>query len=133
MVISVFFIIIVSFFLMIRRPPRSTRTDTLCPYTSLFRSVGCRGHRHDRRTRHPYAAVGAGGDDDRTSLRAAIGDRPVLVLHSSRRRGSVGQLHVRLVHRAPRQREPLLGPRQLGDRKNVAEGKSEAISVVLGG
>src|SRR3546814_15271016 len=26
------------FFLMIRRPPRSTRTDTLYPYTTLFRS-----------------------------------------------------------------------------------------------
>src|SRR3546814_14369708 len=25
---------------MIRRPPRSTRTDTLCPYTTLFRSMG---------------------------------------------------------------------------------------------
>src|SRR6056297_4049913 len=32
---SVFF-----FFLMIRRPPRSTRTDTLFPYTTLFRSRG---------------------------------------------------------------------------------------------
>src|SRR3546814_8380870 len=32
--IGVFF-----FFLMIRRPPRSTRTDTLFPYTTLFRSV----------------------------------------------------------------------------------------------
>src|SRR3546814_9569923 len=27
---------------MIRRPPRSTRTDTLFPYTTLFRSVGWR-------------------------------------------------------------------------------------------
>src|SRR3546814_8387700 len=27
---------------MIRRPPRSTRTDTLFPYTTLFRSVGIR-------------------------------------------------------------------------------------------
>src|SRR3546814_17778408 len=27
-------------FLMIRRPPRSTRTDTLFPYTTLFRSRG---------------------------------------------------------------------------------------------
>src|SRR3546814_14235946 len=26
------------FYLMIRRPPRSTRTDTLLPYTTLFRS-----------------------------------------------------------------------------------------------
>src|SRR3546814_12485447 len=29
---------VVFFFLMIRRPPRSTRTDTLFPYTTLFRS-----------------------------------------------------------------------------------------------
>src|SRR3546814_12782206 len=29
----------VFFFLRIRRPPRSTRTDTLFPYTTLFRSV----------------------------------------------------------------------------------------------
>src|SRR3546814_4508264 len=28
------------FFLMIRRPPRSTLTDTLFPYTTLFRSAG---------------------------------------------------------------------------------------------
>src|SRR3546814_2539676 len=28
------------FFLMLRRPPRSTRTDTLFPYTTLFRSLG---------------------------------------------------------------------------------------------
>src|SRR3546814_5717150 len=40
------------FFLMIRRPPRSTRTDTLVPYTTLFRSdrrnygeSDCRGSR----------------------------------------------------------------------------------------
>src|SRR3546814_19102331 len=29
------------FFLMIRRTPRSTRTDTLFPYTTLFRSDEC--------------------------------------------------------------------------------------------
>src|SRR3546814_11646429 len=33
----------VFFFLMIRRPPRSTRTDTLFPYTTLFRSPQDRG------------------------------------------------------------------------------------------
>src|SRR3546814_5812850 len=32
------------FCLMLRRPPRSTRTDTLFPYTTLFRSL-CRGAR----------------------------------------------------------------------------------------
>src|SRR3546814_4113448 len=30
---------------MIRRPPRSTRTDTLFPYTTLFRSLPLRGER----------------------------------------------------------------------------------------
>src|SRR3546814_17658567 len=29
------------FFLRLRPPPRSTRTDTLFPYTTLFRSPGC--------------------------------------------------------------------------------------------
>src|SRR3546814_15686232 len=32
-------VILVIFFLIIRRPPRSTRTDTLFPYTTLFRSI----------------------------------------------------------------------------------------------
>src|SRR3546814_17915216 len=32
-------VFLVFFFLMIRRPPRSTRTDTLFPYTTLFRSL----------------------------------------------------------------------------------------------
>src|SRR3546814_15117811 len=36
------------FFLMIRRPPRSTRTDTLFPYTTLFRS-------YSPRTRVPFS------------------------------------------------------------------------------
>src|SRR3546814_3747631 len=34
--------ICVFFFLMVRRPPRSTRTDTLFPYTTLFRSPDAR-------------------------------------------------------------------------------------------
>src|SRR3546814_1545403 len=39
------------FFLMIRRPPRSTRTDTLFPYTTLFRSKFHTGddRRHSKR------------------------------------------------------------------------------------
>src|SRR3546814_7878022 len=39
----------VFFFLMIRRPPRSTRTDTLFPYTTLFRS----SHTFARHLREP--------------------------------------------------------------------------------
>src|SRR3546814_6449701 len=45
---------------MIRRPPRSTRTDTLFPYTTLFRSNGaCTGK-------------AAGGDADRDPVRRNI-------------------------------------------------------------
>src|SRR3546814_5007149 len=40
---------------MIRRPPRSTRTDTLFPYTTLFRS----GRRAERR-QHRFAIIDAG-------------------------------------------------------------------------
>src|SRR3546814_13208470 len=38
------------FFLFLRQPPRSTRTDTLFPYTTLFRSVfaGVERHAFDR-------------------------------------------------------------------------------------
>src|SRR3546814_19166430 len=41
---------------MIRRPPRSTRTDTLFPYTTLFRSVG---------ERNALMFAGAVGPEDR--------------------------------------------------------------------
>src|SRR3546814_15613791 len=76
------------FFLMIRLPPRSTRTDTLFPYTTLFRSIRTDGHggavvaggacavvgdaRRDTRRRdtRPCTAGGhAGADTDRKSTR----------------------------------------------------------------
>src|SRR3546814_3227849 len=38
---------------MIRRPPRSTRTDTLFPYTTLFRSYACQKQAvEDQKTQH---------------------------------------------------------------------------------
>src|SRR3546814_4131056 len=40
---------------MIRPPPRSTRTDTLFPYTTLFRSV----YYLNYHSRYPYASVRA--------------------------------------------------------------------------
>src|SRR3546814_15295446 len=43
------------FILMIRRPPRSTRTDTLFPYTTLFRS-------HRRNQRAGDEGADAGGE-----------------------------------------------------------------------
>src|SRR3546814_6271245 len=57
---------------MIRRPPRSTRTDTLFPYTTLFRSAG----------RCPRAARLSEGD-----VRAAQGAD-----HDRRRHGRAGSM-----------------------------------------
>src|SRR3546814_7269399 len=48
------------FFLMLRRPPISTRTDTLFPYTTLFRSGT--GRRHRRHQARALRRAGAGGD-----------------------------------------------------------------------
>src|SRR3546814_15506054 len=48
------------FFLMIRRPPRSTRTDTLFPYTTLFRSGQLRTRRRSSRNRHSQEREHAG-------------------------------------------------------------------------
>src|SRR3546814_1646452 len=61
----------VVFFLMIRRPPRSTRTDTLFPYTTLFRSLPDPPLYRQRARR---AAVGA-RDDDRPPRYARRQDR----------------------------------------------------------
>src|SRR3546814_11112919 len=46
----------VVFFLMIRRPPRSTRTDTLFPYTTLFRSNKVHASCRYTDTRRPAGA-----------------------------------------------------------------------------
>src|SRR3546814_7644675 len=72
---------------MIRRPPRSTRTDTLFPYTTLFRSYGTgepagrvgglQRHPPDRRDpraaecdRRPCRARAGGADTGRPRLRS---------------------------------------------------------------
>src|SRR3546814_4251769 len=53
------------FFLMIRRPPRSTRTDTLFPYTTLFRSQAYEQLGRDEDARKAaLAAVAMASPDD---------------------------------------------------------------------
>src|SRR3546814_4147626 len=53
---------------MIRRPPRSTRTDTLFPYTTLFRSQATGSRPHERH-RHELARPGrrTGRSEEHTS------------------------------------------------------------------
>src|SRR3546814_13353354 len=60
---------------MIRRPPRSTRTDTLFPYTTLFRSVVADLPEHDDAAAgHVFAAVRAAALDHRDGARVADGE-----------------------------------------------------------
>src|SRR3546814_7457780 len=79
---------------MIRRPPRATRTDTLFPYTTLFRSAirvdvlaeqvdlahALRGelgdfHQHVLERPADFLAAGVGHHAERAVLRAALHDR----------------------------------------------------------
>src|SRR3546814_2370028 len=69
---------------MIRRPPRSTRTDTLFPYTTLFRSLVRTGdavHRVHRRKHRPTAARGTGDPVGPSADRPPCGRDPHLPHH----------------------------------------------------
>src|SRR3546814_17113565 len=75
---SLWVLFVFFFFLMIRRPPRSTRTDTLFPYTTLFRSSDRdqrdeREHRAGRtlRNRHRHERLA-----EREALRLLAGPEP---------------------------------------------------------
>src|SRR3546814_15396199 len=94
---------------MIRRPPRSTRTDTLFPYTTLFRSCNARigTNRRSRAAVVRWRRCGRTTASDR-------GEQPHRIQHQGD--GRDGQ---RPVH-------PL-------DRKSVVEGKSVSVRVDLGG
>src|SRR3546814_964445 len=76
---------------MIRRPPRSTRTDTLFPYTTLFRSlVGM----HRRRLDHDQADMTLRVAD--VAVDDVLVDETVLAgqpRHHGRHRHPVGQGH----------------------------------------
>src|SRR3546814_11800554 len=71
------------FFLMIRRPPRSTRTDTLFPCTTLFRSFaaayngpGYASNRYDKKLEESYARFKAAEEAEApTAARTARGKR----------------------------------------------------------
>src|SRR3546814_3335775 len=91
---------------MIRRPPRSTRTDTLFPYTTLFRSRPRRA-----RARTPAAGAGRGRQRPRCARTAAalLQDHP---LPADRRAGQAGARVAAHGHRAGRQ----------GDRMKLRHG-----------
>src|SRR3546814_870969 len=66
------------FFLMIRRPPRSTRTDTLFPYTTLFRSL-VRAVHHSQRG---IVGDGALGEERAVAEAVEVVDAKVVAAHA---------------------------------------------------
>src|SRR3546814_5444450 len=58
---------------MIRRPPRSTRTDTLFPYTTLFRSLHD-GHTLQIMAERPDGTMNVAGCEELSGLLSAILD-----------------------------------------------------------
>src|SRR3546814_19461313 len=80
---------------MIRRPPRSTRTDTLFPYTTLFRS-----QEEDLQGQEPHAS------GQRLAPRASLA-QPLPAVR--RHQGAPRRLRqLRLVRRPPSNRRPLI-------------------------
>src|SRR3546814_14504418 len=124
------------FFLMIRRPPRSTRTDTLFPYTTLFRSFpgrqGAARHHHRHRGRHRRHRR-------RPEVRRTRGPqgirrrRPDAGTEGGRRGGSLSRAHGEQERRGDAEPREGQARGSLEDRKSVGEGKRVSVRVEHGG
>src|SRR3546814_9805945 len=107
---------------MIRRPPRSTRTDTLFPYTTLFRSSLLDdgfGFDFD----FPFGADQR-GDDEHRRCRADIAEHRAVRAPDAIGVGGVGDIHARandVAGRATQRRERLGDDRQAARRLNRSE------------
>src|SRR3546814_19976216 len=108
---------------MIRRPPISTRTDTLFPYTTLFRSHGTQSGR-----RILFALIDIGIN---TTKKAVLTGR-LFHIHEchSRTEDKVVPYHVAAFPLSRAHGHHNCPPT---DRKRVVEGKSVSVSVDLGG
>src|SRR3546814_7391420 len=86
---------------MIRRPPRSTRTDTLFPYTTLFRSVA-----PARRGEHAVAVEGLAAVAQAPSVHQSVCRAGVEAAHfaQTRQQGEVGDA-AQVEHRTVRSEE----------------------------
>src|SRR3546814_1424341 len=101
MCVSVAILMALIFFLVIRRPPRSTRTDTLFPYTTLFRS-----------DHHLGGAPGGAAGLDRPGRRVADSQEA----QQARRHAAAGQTFLL----APQAREIRSGPGAIFEQSGLA-------------
>src|SRR3546814_20697271 len=139
---------------MIRRPPRSTRTDTLFPYTTLFRSPGRSATYPLGFSGKPFATVGLGGvlaigarrllsspNKQKCAGEAGSiswgmpGGRTALAIRGGQRpRAGGGEAPKRRCYCPCRMHTPMTlelshGRKRFRDRKRVVWGRSEPIGV----
>src|SRR3546814_12730121 len=95
------FCFIFIFFLMIRRPPRSTRTDTLFPYTTLFRS--------ENATINVASLQRAGVNDLTTKSRAVYGSLEYAITDNLKINGGLRYTHDRVLSRQATYLSPIPG------------------------
>src|SRR3546814_14834238 len=86
------------FFLMIRRPPRSTRTDTLFPYTTLFRfdrrgACGERGGPANR-GRAEYLGIALNAKRNADGARVISADGGGVIVEAIPTDEEIGRAHV---------------------------------------
>src|SRR3546814_301537 len=109
--LSFFYLIyphLILFFLMIRRPPSSTRTDTLFPYPTLFRSAACRQAPRQADQERGHAFVGGpGAGQQRGASNVAA---------QQLEQGLLQPRHLGRQHRDLREREPAQHRRVQRDR-----------------
>src|SRR3546814_15621116 len=108
------------FFLMLRRPPRSTRTDTLFPYTTLFRSLRALGH-------VPIYVEAADGFERRGLVARVHVELPcqLLLVVNDHRQAVAHARHADI--------EPALVGQERLERKRGVEGRRWAVRVDPGG
>src|SRR3546814_20910530 len=115
---------------MIRRPPRSTRTDTLFPYTTLFRSQLRRRQSARQARREIHAAAGRGGDARNDIARTMIAEAGLAALWFA---AALALLQLVLAAIGVRATRVSVADGARGDRTRVVWGKRVSGGVVLGG
>src|SRR3546814_15933350 len=115
---------------MIRRPPRSTRTDTLFPYTTLFRSNHIHPETDDCAVRDTRAHSSPAWRAAQSARHAGQPRRKLLAPCEYYRRGFPACSEERRCYARCKGRSPFMQP---VDRKSVVLGKSVSVRVNLGG
>src|SRR3546814_11668404 len=130
---------------MLRRPPSSTRTDTLFPYTTLVRSVAIDGRRSRRRVQRQHREgqvlpTRGGRARDRTERPVPVHDllsRLERRVAFEQRQPALGLAEEMRASDDPLARVaallPAVGVKAFEDRQSVVSGTSVAVLVDLGG